>query len=76
MAVDEPGQPEPFEAHEGTVHETPGEHKVFPPFDATTFASQLLWFAITFVLLPGPHPTSMIFSGDSSSIRDTRSIDG
>ena len=27
-------------AHEGPV--------VFPPFDATTFASQLLWFAITF----------------------------
>jgi F-type H+-transporting ATPase subunit b len=25
--------------------------KVFPPFDATTFASQLLWLAITFVLL-------------------------
>jgi F-type H+-transporting ATPase subunit b len=51
MAVDEPGQPEPFETHEGTVHETAAEHKVFPPFDATTFASQLLWFAITFVLL-------------------------
>src|SRR5690349_15666826 len=27
-------------AHEGPV--------VFPPFDATSFASQLLWFAITF----------------------------
>jgi F-type H+-transporting ATPase subunit b len=24
---------------------------VFPPFDSSTFASQLLWFAITFVLL-------------------------
>ena len=36
------------------VVETPAEHKVFPPFDSTTFASQLLWLAITFVaaLLP------------------------
>jgi F-type H+-transporting ATPase subunit b len=36
---------------EGTLAETPAEHKVFPPFDSTTFASQLLWFAITFALL-------------------------
>ncbi len=29
-----------------------GEHKdVFPPFDSTTFGSQLLWLAITFGLL-------------------------
>ena len=35
----------------GTLVETPTEHKVFPPFDSTTFASQLLWFAITFALL-------------------------
>ena len=35
----------------GTLVETPVEHKVFPPFDSTTFASQLLWFAITFALL-------------------------
>jgi F-type H+-transporting ATPase subunit b len=35
---------------QGTLVETPAEHKVFPPFDATTFASQLLWFAITFVV--------------------------
>jgi F-type H+-transporting ATPase subunit b len=35
----------------GTLVETPEEHKSFPPFDATTFASQLLWLAITFVLL-------------------------
>ena len=33
------------------VTETPAEHKVFPPFDSTTFASQLLWLAITFVAL-------------------------
>jgi F-type H+-transporting ATPase subunit b len=51
MAVDEPVNPEPFETQEGVIQETPQEHKVFPPFDATTFASQLLWFAITFVVL-------------------------
>jgi F-type H+-transporting ATPase subunit b len=29
-----------------------GEHAgVFPPFDATTFASQLAWFALTFIVL-------------------------
>ena len=32
--------------------EAPGGHKVaFPPFNATTFASQLVWLAITFVFL-------------------------
>lgn len=31
------------EAEGGEVHAT-----VFPPFDATTFGSQILWFAITF----------------------------
>lgn len=36
---------------EGTLVEEPVEHDVFPPFDSTTFASQLLWFAITFALL-------------------------
>lgn len=51
MAVDEPVHPEPFEGQEGVIHETPQEHKVFPPFDATTFASQLLWFVITFAVL-------------------------
>ncbi len=35
----------------GTLVETAAEHKVFPPFDPTTFASQLLWFAITFAVL-------------------------
>ena len=43
------GEPTPIGP--GTLVETPKEHKVFPPFDATTFASQLLWLAITFVLL-------------------------
>ncbi|MEP0320726.1 F0F1 ATP synthase subunit B [Bauldia litoralis] len=51
MAVDQPVEGEPFVTTDGTIHETPAEHKVFPPFDATTYASQLLWFAITFVLL-------------------------
>lgn len=33
-------------------HVPAGEHgRSFPPFDATTFASQLLWLAITFVAL-------------------------
>jgi F-type H+-transporting ATPase subunit b len=42
------------EAPAGEVHATTeaegGEHHAtaFPPFDATTFASQVLWFAITF----------------------------
>ncbi len=45
-------EPTPFAPGEGgTLVEQPAEHKVFPPFDSTTFASQLLWFAITFVLL-------------------------
>lgn len=35
----------------GSLVETPVEHKVFPPFDSSTFPSQLLWFAITFALL-------------------------
>ena len=35
----------------GIIVETEAEHSVFPPFDSTTFASQLLWLAITFVLL-------------------------
>jgi F-type H+-transporting ATPase subunit b len=35
----------------GVIVETEAEHDVFPPFDSTTFASQFLWLAITFVLL-------------------------
>jgi F-type H+-transporting ATPase subunit b len=35
-----------------TEHIPASEHgKGFPPFDATTFASQLLWLALTFVAL-------------------------
>ena len=43
------------DAAAGEVHATTegGGHEatVFPPFDATTFASQILWFAITFAAL-------------------------
>jgi F-type H+-transporting ATPase subunit b len=36
----------------GTAVEHPaGEHDVFPPFDSSTFASQLVWLAITFAIL-------------------------
>lgn len=47
----------PVEEHDvipggtGVLVETEAEHNVFPPFDQTTFASQLLWLAITFLLL-------------------------
>ncbi|MGB8757453.1 MAG: F0F1 ATP synthase subunit B', partial [Pseudolabrys sp.] len=36
-----------------TAHtEVPGEHKTaFPPFNPQTFASQLFWLVVTFVLL-------------------------
>lgn len=60
MAGDTSETPAPSEtvgpAELGTAHtEVPsgaaGEHKAFPPFDATTFPSQLLWLAITFGLL-------------------------
>lgn len=47
MATDET---EPFVDGQ-VISETIEEHTVFPPFDVTTFASQLLWFAITFALL-------------------------
>jgi F-type H+-transporting ATPase subunit b len=37
-------------AGEGTLAPPPDDHNVFPPFDAGTFPSQLLWLAITFGL--------------------------
>jgi F-type H+-transporting ATPase subunit b len=38
--------------NESVEHIPPGEHgKGFPPFDAHTFPSQLLWLALTFVAL-------------------------
>jgi F-type H+-transporting ATPase subunit b len=40
------------EPKHNTGMETPGEHKgAFPPFQSQTFASQLVWLAIAFVLL-------------------------
>ena len=41
----------PYTTGEGVIVESPAEHNNFPPFDASTFASQLLWFAITFAIL-------------------------
>ncbi|HET9716824.1 MAG TPA: F0F1 ATP synthase subunit B [Pseudolabrys sp.] len=35
----------------GTEHPAAGGHGGFPPFQSDTFASQLFWLAITFVLL-------------------------
>jgi F-type H+-transporting ATPase subunit b len=34
---------------QGSVAEAPGQKLPFPPFDPAHFASQLLWFAITFI---------------------------
>jgi F-type H+-transporting ATPase subunit b len=40
------------EPKHNTGMEAPGEHKgAFPPFQSQTFASQLVWLAIAFVLL-------------------------
>src|SRR5881227_3265859 len=33
------------------VHHEGGGHGVFPPFDATTYPSQILWFVIAFAIL-------------------------
>jgi F-type H+-transporting ATPase subunit b len=37
--------------HTSAHTEAPGGHSTFPPFDASTFASQLVWLALAFVLL-------------------------
>ncbi len=50
MTLAEVTQPTPA-THAGTEAPPPGEHKEFPPFDSTWFPSQLLWLAITFVVL-------------------------
>lgn len=43
---------EPKTLHTSVEHTPAGEHgKGFPPFDSTTFASQLLWLTLTFVAL-------------------------
>src|SRR5215212_3604374 len=37
---------------ESTAHtEVPSGHRTFPPFEKETFASQLVWLGLTFVLL-------------------------
>ncbi len=50
MAVTGPVESGPTPTQTGVVQETPQEHGSFPPFDATTFASQVLWLVITFVV--------------------------
>jgi F-type H+-transporting ATPase subunit b len=45
-----PGQPAAV-GGQGTLVEQPPEHKVFPPFDPTWFASQFVWLVITFAIL-------------------------
>lgn len=42
--------PPPGQGGSEAVTEAPGEHKVFPPFDATTFASQVFWLILTFAI--------------------------
>jgi len=51
MTLAEATQPPPPATHAGTEAQPPGQHEVFPPFDSTWFPSQLLWLAITFVVL-------------------------
>ncbi len=48
LAQAEPG-PAPAPGSETAGTEQP-EHKSFPPFDATHFASQLFWLAVTFLV--------------------------
>jgi F-type H+-transporting ATPase subunit b len=50
MTLAEATQPTPATTS-GTEAPPPGEQKSFPPFDSSTFPSQLLWLAITFALM-------------------------
>ena len=50
MTLAQATQPAPATTS-GTEAPPPGEHKAFPPFESTWFPSQLLWLAITFVVL-------------------------
>src|SRR3974390_3364855 len=47
----ETNQSTPIEATHAEVGSEGGAHSNFPPFDASTFPSQLLWFAIAFGFL-------------------------
>ncbi len=51
MAVGSDGAQDVIVGGTGTLVETQAEHEVFPPFDSTTYASQLLWLAVTFGVL-------------------------
>lgn len=57
IVVAQAGESAPAEEHAAETHATTeadgGHHAptVFPPFDTTTFASQLLWLALTFGFL-------------------------
>ena len=42
---------QPPTTHSQTGHPQGGQHEAFPPFDAKTFPSQILWFVISFGLL-------------------------
>jgi F-type H+-transporting ATPase subunit b len=45
----QPGATAPVESVHQEVHQAQeGHHGAFPPFEASTFASQILWLAITF----------------------------
>ena len=48
VVVEEHADAPAGEVHATTEAEGGEHHATFPPFDATTFASQILWFAITF----------------------------
>lgn len=42
--------PEPLTTGEAVIVDPGEQHAAFPPFDVTTFASQLFWFALTFLV--------------------------
>jgi F-type H+-transporting ATPase subunit b len=46
-----PGATAPVESVHQEVHQEGGHKAAFPPFEAATFASQLLWLAISFAAL-------------------------
>ncbi len=50
MTLAEATQPTPATTS-GTEAQPPGEQKSFPPFNSSTFPAQLLWLAITFVVM-------------------------